>query len=286
MDMAKNQKVGYDTVTTLAAPIIDCIDSHKFYVAQILLKTTGRSMRVCTVDNYSINKMHFLNNMVLVLWLNSLQIRGNEDLNEGLHNKGNQESDENKSLLTPGVYAKLFAERRKEQQLIIQKMMKSGNYEKNYKLLKIAYGKIFEIIQEKNVTLNANGYEPVRDGFPQQSTLQDAVTLTLENCCIAAESLIHFPEISYRIFNKQKLSEWKSILNWCNDFVNSMPHIIDEPSVKLMAILLEEINEEQRSADYVNPYYESRKYQETTKPKKQRRKLKRGPSLGGVKKEL
>lgn len=45
--------------------------------------------------------------------------------------------------------SKLFAERRREHQLMIRSMLASENYEKNFKLLQIAYGKIFEVLFAK-----------------------------------------------------------------------------------------------------------------------------------------
>lgn len=176
-------------------------------------------------------------------------------------------------------------ERRREHQIIIKNMLTSNNYEKNFKVLKLAYGKIFQFIRANNITITSYTYEPLRDGFAQNSDLQDAVTIVMENCCIAAESIIHFPEISYRIFGKQS-SEWKLLLNWCYEFVNSFPLIIDESTVKLMSILFQEINEELRNPDYVNPYYEARKHQGRKKENKRHKKFKKGPSLNGGKIEL
>ncbi|XP_036322047.1 uncharacterized protein LOC118736042 [Rhagoletis pomonella] len=219
------------------------------------------------------------------VWLFFLLIRGNEDSRKPIENSESKEVGANNSLLTASVYAKLFAERRREHQLMIRSMLASENYEKNFKLLQIAYRKIFEVITEKNATLTSNGYNASREGFPQSSELQDAVTFTLENCCIAAESLLHFPEISRRIFGKN-ISLWKSTLTWCNEFVNSLTHLVDETTITLMDLLLQEINEDRRTSNYVNPYYEASGKQAPKKLKKQYKKLKKGPYLGGRRTEL
>ncbi|XP_054731761.1 coiled-coil domain-containing protein 134-like [Anastrepha obliqua] len=228
--------------------------------------------------------MRYAYNLLAVIWLQSLLITGNEDLPKSINNDQNGETTI--SLLSAGVYAKLFAERRTEHQLMIRKMLASDNYEKNFKLLQLAYRKIFEVIMEKNSTLTSYGFVPAQEPFPQNSDLQDAVTVTLENCCIAAESLLHFPEISYRIFDKNNFSQWKLMLNWCNEFVSSFSYLIDESTVKLMDLLLQEINEEQRMPNYVNPYNKALNNQATKKREKQHKKLKKGPHLSGGKTEL
>nr|XP_014087816.2 uncharacterized protein LOC106615944 isoform X1 [Bactrocera oleae] len=124
------------------------------------------------------------------------------------------ENESDKSVLSASLYSKIFKERRNEHHTVIKKMIASENYEKNFKLLKLAYGKIFQLIRDNNITITSYAYEPLRDGFAPNSDLQEAVSIVMENCCIAAESLIHFPEISYRIFGKQ-YSKWKLMLNWC-----------------------------------------------------------------------
>ncbi|XP_004518121.1 coiled-coil domain-containing protein 134 [Ceratitis capitata] len=222
--------------------------------------------------------MLLTNILLAAIWLHSLLVAGDKESLADFRNEAN------KSLLTAGVYAKLLTERRAEHQIIIKKMLSSNNYEKNFKLLRLAYGKIFEIINDKNITLTSRKYNPLRDGFPENAELQDAVTLITENCCMAAESLLHFPEISYRIFGKQD-TKWNEILTWCNEFVNSLPHIIDESTVKLMSLLIQEINEEQRMPDYLNPYYKESRTQ-VNKKKRKNKKQNRGPSLSRAKTEL
>ncbi|XP_039971066.1 uncharacterized protein LOC126767677 isoform X2 [Bactrocera neohumeralis] len=223
--------------------------------------------------------MLFLSRSIAVICVHFLIIAHNKHTinGQGVENEGN------KSVLSAN--SKIFKERRNEHQTVIKNMITSENYEKNFKLLKLAYGQIFQLIRDSNITMTSYAYEPLRDGFAQNSNLQDAVSTVMENCCIAAESLIHFPEISYRIFGKQYL-EWKLMLNWCYEFVNSFPHIIDESTAKLMTILFQEINEEFRNPEYVNPYHEASKHQEKKKENKRHKKLKKGPSLSGGKKEL
>ena len=71
-------------------------------------------------------------------------------------------------------------------------------------------------------------------------------------------------------------------MNWCLDFVNEFPQIINEPTSKLMDLLKQEINEELREQDYFNPYY-TLKVKDTNKNNKSKvkKKLKKGPQLSG-----
>lgn len=144
---------------------------------------------------------------------------------------------------------------------------------------------MFKVIQQNNKTLNAQSYSPLKDGFPKnQKLLQEAVTTTLENCCLLAEAVLHFPEISYRIFNKVPFPLWKETNNWCIEFAFGLQQIIDGQTIKLMDLLAQEINIELRRADYVNPYYETKVdnvENNKEKQKKRTKTLKKGPQLSG-----
>lgn len=176
----------------------------------------------------------------------------------------------------------LFKERRRQQQQMCKEMLKF-TYEKNYKLLQLAYEQIFHVLNKSNISIIQHNYDVESKRFPMNnSELQQSVCLILENCCLASENLIHFPEISYRIFKKSELYEnWKSNLNWCIHFVQQLPHIVDEATVKLMEILQQEINEELRSVDYVNPYYAKANEVEKPSKKSNKKKLKKGPHMNG-----
>lgn len=47
----------------------------------------------------------------------------------------------------------------------------------------------------------------------------------------------------------------------------------------MLDLFIQEINEDQRTRDFVNPYYKGNKIKETTKSKKPKKRLKKGPQL-------
>lgn len=118
-------------------------------------------------------------------------------------------------------------------------------------------------------------------GFPKVESTIDAMALTLENTCLFAELLLHLPELSYKILAKHK--EWRPLLNDSMHFVRQFyPTVVDANAQRLLSLFDQEINVEKRTEDYVNPYYNKLGAEAVTaKPKKQRKRIAKGPRLGG-----
>lgn len=107
----------------------------------------------------------------------------------------------------------------------------------------------------------------------------DAIALTLENTCLFGDLLLHLPELSYKILNKQ--NQWRELINWSLSFAtNFYENIIDIQSQKMLSLLEQEINIEKRTADYQNPYYNLKdKHTQKQTTKKPRKQIRKGPQL-------
>ncbi|XP_055904900.1 coiled-coil domain-containing protein 134-like [Eupeodes corollae] len=190
----------------------------------------------------------------------------------------NKDEGSKKVPLTPRVYVKLLQTRRKDHTTLIQRMLQN-DYSKNYKMMSLALDKIFQIIKQSNQTLTDEKYSPITDGFPVEQRVQEAVTLLIEDTCLASDIILHFPEISQKVL--KKIPQWKETINWCLDFVMHYPHIIDEVIVQLIDLARQEINEDARSPDFINPYYKKVEVESvpTKKPNRRVKKIKKGPQL-------
>lgn len=122
-------------------------------------------------------------------------------------------------------------------------------------------------------------YSPL-DGFPTQERTIDSVVLILENTFLFGDLLLHMPDMSYKILGKRH--DWRSLMNWALNFAAHFETpIFDDGSRKLLSLTDQEINADKRTADYVNPYSEDAKQTAQVKPKQQRKKIRKGPQLGG-----
>lgn len=163
--------------------------------------------------------------------------------------------------------------------MLLKHFRNNDNYEKNYKLLEVGLDKIISVLSENGEILQRDGYSPAM-GFPKVDSTIDAMALTLENTCLFAELLLHLPELSYKILAKHK--QWRPLLNGSLEFARHFyASVVDATSQKLLSIFDQEINEAKRNADYVNPYYNKLGEKIVAKPKKAKKRLAKGPKLGG-----
>lgn len=156
----------------------------------------------------------------------------------------------------------------------------SDDYAKQYKLLKVGLLKILEILDTNRALLVAAEYQPT-DGFPRTETTIDAFAGIVENTCLFADLVLHTPDMSSKILAKQ--TDWRAILDWSTAFAQHFHDtILDEKSRELLSLFDQEINVDRRRADYVNPYRSAnRADMQATTPKKERRKLPKGPQMVG-----
>jgi hypothetical protein len=113
--------------------------------------------------------------------------------------------------------------------------------------------------------------------FPTQNLLIEALTLILENSCLFGDLVLHFPDQSSKILKESK--DWKETANWSIKFSSAFGQILDSKSIEILSLFRQEIDENVRSNDYVNPYRQP--MTETKGLKKQKKKLSKGPQLSG-----
>lgn len=122
---------------------------------------------------------------------------------------------------------------------------------------------------------------------PEESLPRDPedfkkVVTVLENSCLIAEFVLHFPKMSRKILEPH--SNWRDLVEFGGSVLNTYRHVLDESTRKLISLFDQEINPEKRSDDFMNPYGKDPAEEETKveeKPKKKKKKDKRGPALRG-----
>lgn len=101
--------------------------------------------------------------------------------------------------------------------------------------------------------------------------------------------ILHYPDISYRILKSGVNRDWKPLVNWCINFTKKVDQVVDELSMKMLDLFFQEVNEEERSPEYFNPYLEANQktqggadlQKEKGKQQKTKKKIRKGPQLSG-----
>uniref|UniRef100_A0A182P050 Uncharacterized protein n=1 Tax=Anopheles epiroticus TaxID=199890 RepID=A0A182P050_9DIPT len=189
-------------------------------------------------------------------------------------------------MINENVYSKIFVRKREEHKLLVNHLRSIEDYGKRYKLMKIGIDEIIRIIREEGGKLRGNKITAESE-FPKQQELINALAQFLENSCLFGELVLHFPDMSYRIL--KSVSDWRTLMTDALNYTKTFVQILDEKSIELLNLLNQEINEDQRTPEYVNPYREGTQPvdSETTKSKKKiKTKPKKGPSLSPAKTEL
>uniref|UniRef100_A0A182VWV6 Uncharacterized protein n=1 Tax=Anopheles minimus TaxID=112268 RepID=A0A182VWV6_9DIPT len=180
--------------------------------------------------------------------------------------------------------SKIFVRKREEHKLLVNHLQSIDDYGKRYKLMKIGIDEILRIIREEGGKLRGNKITSESE-FPKLQELINALAQFLENTCLFGEIVLHFPDMSYRIL--KNVSDWRTLMTDALNYSKAFVHILDEKSIELLNLLNQEINEDQRTPAYVNPYRETASSTDTPKLKsKKKSKSKKGPSLSSGKTEL
>ncbi|XP_053670771.1 coiled-coil domain-containing protein 134-like [Anopheles nili] len=187
-------------------------------------------------------------------------------------------------MINEKVYSKIFVRKREEHKLLVNHLQSIDDYEKRYKLMKLGIDEIIRIIREEGGKLRGNNITSESE-FPKLQELINALALFLENTCLFGELVLHFPDMSYRIL--KSVSDWRSLMTQALNYSKAFDQILDDKSVELLGLLNQEINEDQRTAEYVNPYRDAVQSAPSGKEKlKQKSKLKKGPTMTMPKTEL
>uniref|UniRef100_A0A182YHR0 Erk and jnk pathways n=1 Tax=Anopheles stephensi TaxID=30069 RepID=A0A182YHR0_ANOST len=187
--------------------------------------------------------------------------------------------------LTKIINENIFVRKREEHKLLVNHLQSIDDYGKRYKLMKIGLDEVIRIIREEGGKLRGNKITAESE-FPKLQELINALALFLENTCLFGEMVLHFPDMSYRIL--KGVSDWRTLMTDALNYTKAFVQILDEKSIELLSLLNQEINEDQRTPEYVNPYRETAP-QSTEKQKdkpKKKSKPKKGPSLSPTKTEL
>ncbi|GAB0088740.1 coiled-coil domain-containing protein 134 [Sergentomyia squamirostris] len=190
---------------------------------------------------------------------------------------------EDAANITPKIYSNMFVRKREEHRLLrthLKALEAANSYEKQFKLLQMAYEKILQIIDESRKILKEN--DPVNQELPTNGTEMESLFLLLENTCLFGDLLLHMPDISYKVLGKK--SNWRRSIDYAWKTTMKYEFVIDEKTTEMLELFNQEINEDKRSEDFVNPYRQkdSEKDRDDIKStKKPRKKLKRGPQLSG-----
>ncbi|XP_059621142.1 uncharacterized protein LOC132264831 [Phlebotomus argentipes] len=181
--------------------------------------------------------------------------------------------------ITPKIYSNIFVRKREEHRLVRTHLRITDSYEKQFTLLKMAYEKILQVINESRKVLTV---EPMGKELPANQTEMEALFLLLENTCLFGDLVLYMPDISYKVL--EKTAGWRETIDWALRVTVRHELVIDERSMEMLRLFNQEINPEQRSKDFMNPYRQEIELPPPEKPKptkKMRKKLKRGPQLAG-----
>lgn len=169
----------------------------------------------------------------------------------------------------------------------------TADYAKQYKLLRVGLLKIVELLETNRGVLAAASFQST-DGFPRNETIFTAFAAVVENTCLFGDLVFHIPEMAAKILGGKLEARWRPLIGWSMDFVAQHETILDVDTKEMLSLFDQEINPERRRPDFVNTNRDKRAEEATgTRPKKQRRKLRRGPQLssqqgaaGGERNEL
>lgn len=152
--------------------------------------------------------------------------------------------------------------------------MSGNDYEKQYKMFDMALKnilKMLEVEQEPVTNLKHTGELPnTPDAFKR-------VVTVLEHICLVGEIVLHFPDISYRIFEGHP--KWREYLEFGQSIADKYKGIFDQTTIDMLALFDQELNPEKRTDDYVNPYASKENEERPKKPKKTKKKKMKGPAL-------
>ena len=157
-------------------------------------------------------------------------------------------------------------------------MLNDADYEKRYKMFDMAFTNILKMleVEEKNLAkLDPPGPNGELPSLPLQ--FKGAVTV-LENYCLVGELILHFPEMCYKIL--ENFPRWREQIEWAREF-SLRYKVFDDTTKEMLELFNQEINPDQRSEDFVNPY--AHQDEGTTNSKKSKKdkksKAKKGPKL-------
>lgn len=151
-------------------------------------------------------------------------------------------------------------------------MLNDADYEKRYKMFDMAFTNIFKMLEVEKEPISRMTHKA--DVLPSTPKEFKAVVTVLENICIIGEVVLHFPEMSYKILEDR---EWRPNVEFARSIAQKYQFVYDSSTLKMLDLFNQEINPEQRTEDFVNPYAEGDA--SAKKSKKPKKKANTGPKL-------
>lgn len=171
-----------------------------------------------------------------------------------------------------------FVRKREEQKAFIQRMLNDADYEKRYKIFDMAFTNILKMLEVEQKHLSQMKHpENVLPSAPMDFK---AVVTVLENICIIGEVVLHFPEMSYRILDGG-FPKWRAQVEFAKTIADQYTFVYDASTLEMLSLFNQEINADQRTEDFINPYAtpEDSTATKTNKKQKKPKKAKKGPAL-------
>lgn len=192
--------------------------------------------------------------ILYVLPLAMLHVNNTQQADSDIKNKSNEEKSENR-MSQLSIYRHVFKQKRVEQMIAVENILKMDDYARQYKIVKIIFEKLFKVLEDAKVLVRESGYIP-GDEFPSKQEHKEAVGRIVENTAFFGDIVLRLPDIAHKIFSKDK--EWKLLALWSLSFTNSTT-IYDEMDSKLLNLMAQELKLIPREPNYFNPFTEEAK---------------------------
>jgi len=153
------------------------------------------------------------------------------------------------------LYRRLLRQKREMQKDAVKMILASGSYEKQYKMIKMIFSKLFTVLTQSKVRLTEAGFTP-GDAFPTADDVKDALSTVLENTAFAGDIILRLPDISHNLLKGN--SEWNLLIEWGIGFCNDTLIFTGNDAV-LLNTMAQELNLVEKDPTYVNPYREDTK---------------------------
>lgn len=184
------------------------------------------------------------------------------------------------------VYRAVFKEKRAQQVVAADSILKLADYSKQYKMVEIVLEKLFKVLQDARVKVTESGYIPGQ-AFPTEQAQLEALANVLENTALFGDILLRLPNVTHEVYRKSK--EWELLARWSVSFCNETK-VYDETDSKLLHLMAQELRLVPRDPNYINPYKKRAKKEQknnenreqesiSKKSTKKKDKKKRGPRL-------
>ncbi|XP_030750718.1 coiled-coil domain-containing protein 134-like [Sitophilus oryzae] len=189
---------------------------------------------------------------------------------------------ESKSEMAEKLYKELLKRQRIEQLAAIKSFQKIKNYEKQYQMINLMAEKVFTVIQDSRAIIESSPFIPGVSEFPLEDKIRDALSNIIENTALFSEIILRFPDISTAVLKTN--NNWDILLQWGIGYCYQVRYLLDDNTIKVFALVSQELNHVPRDSNYINPYRKKQKMkeekeEEMKKAKKKKKKLKKGPKL-------